>query len=232
MPAKPALADLHKIYGRRLLLDVRTCTPATVVAYDPATQTATVVADVLAIEKVVVALVPGIDPNTINLEAPLPPVVLTSIPVRIEGAGDATSYLSWPILPGCTGELHVHDRSLQQWLARVAQAPVDPVAAWTHALQDSVFYPGLTEQIRRIAPPTALDGAVLESAQIKLGVAAALGVARLGDTSSPTAEMLAWLAAAQVILAAAGAFFGLPAPVLPTGSIALLDAASVKVKAE
>jgi hypothetical protein len=230
--ASPRLADLIKSYGRRLALALRTHAPATVVAYDPATQTATVTVDALAVAKVLDAVAPGLDPNAINLAVPQPPIVLTAIPVRIEGAGDGASYLSWPILPGSTGELHVHDRSIDAWVSRLGQVPVDPVAAWTHSLGDSVLYLGLTEKVRRIAVPTDLTAAVLEASLIKLGRLAALGVARLGDTSSPTAEMLAWMISAQAILAAAGAFFGLPAPVLPVASIALIDAASTKVSAE
>jgi hypothetical protein len=169
LPPLPRLPDLLRVYGRRLSLALRTHTPATVVVYDPATQTATVTVDVLAVAKVVTEVVPGVDPNAINLEAPQPPIVLTSIPVRIEGAGDGTSYLHWPIVPGATGELHVHDRSIQQWLARAAQIPVDPVAAWTHSLQDSVLYLGLTEQARRITPPPNPAAAVLEAGLIQLG---------------------------------------------------------------
>jgi hypothetical protein len=173
----PTLAQLSKNWMRNVRLAIRTHAPATVVAYDPATQRATVTVDILPIAKVFTQLTPGVDPNLTNQVQPLPPFVLTNIPVVWSGTGDGTGYLTFPLVPGSTGHLEVMDRGLQTWLDRVTQVPVDPIQSATHALGDSVFVPGLTDNLHRISVPTDMVGArlhhdaqvTLEAAIVKLG---------------------------------------------------------------
>lgn len=223
------LAELLAIWSRKTALAVRTHVPATVTVYDPATQTVTVTVDHLEVERVV--NIPGADAQ--NLTKPRPPLVVPGVPVIWPGSGDGLAYLTFPIVPTSTGLLAVMDRDLATWLNRGAPLPVDPVMSKLHPLSSVVFLPGLTDSANRIATPTDLTAAVLEHPTgIKLGRTATLGVARLNDTSSPTPTETAWRSLAQPILAAAGAFFGLPAPVLPVGSIVQIDAASTKVKAQ
>lgn len=174
---EPSLSKIQKNWARKLRLSMRTHCPATVVLYDPATQTATVTIDILVIAKVLSATTPGVDPNLLDLTQPIPPYVLTAIPVVWPGTGDGSGGLTFPLIPGATGYVEVMDRGLQTWLDRVAAAPVDPVSSATHALQDSVFVPGLTDKLHRIVPATDMVGArlfhetqvTLEAILIKLG---------------------------------------------------------------
>jgi len=240
----PSLAKINHNWARNVRLSMRTHCPATLVAYDPATQTATVTIDILSIVKVFVGVPGQPDPNLINLTAPVAPYVLTSIPVVWSGSGDSTGFLTFPLVPGCTGYVEVMDRGLQSWLDRLAPIPVDPVQSATHALQDSVFVPGLTDKLHRISVPTDMVGArlyhqvqiVLEAgAALKLGGdAAVLGNARLTDTTSPNAEMTTFMA--QIVTAlttlSAGAAVPIVTPIPPVTTMGTITSASTKVTSE
>jgi len=163
IPQQPELADLFRVALRDLRLSLRTHTPATVVSYDPATQTATVTVDALAIVKDHTTPPTVADPAP---TAPQAPVVLQGVPVSWPRT--AQGYLTLPLAPGDTGELHVHDRSLAAW--RALGAATDPIAAWTHSLADGVFSPGLGPSSSPIAPPTDATATVLDGAAlIKVG---------------------------------------------------------------
>ena len=244
LPENPTLAELFKVFGRRMKLSIRTNTVATVQAYNPATQKATVRLDILEIVKVLVQTTPGINPNLSDQTKASPPVILTDIPVAWPRAGGG--YLTFPLLPGDTGEIAIQDRGLQQWLNRTANLPVDPVQAATHALSDAVFHPGLSVNQNPIAPATDATGAVLHhDAFIKLGRAAALGVARLTDTTTPGASMTLWetqitaavIAMAALFNAAPGPVLSAPGsiPVFPTNpptDLGIISSASAKVSSE
>ena len=160
-----SLIRLFEVWARKTRLAVRTHVPATVTAYDPATQTVTVTVDHLEIERV--SDVPGADSN--NLTAPRPPLVLPSVPVIFPSSGDGAGYLSFPILPMSTGHLAIMDRDLATWLTRQAPLPVDPVMSALHPVSAAVYIPGLTPTAERIPVPTDLTAAVLEHTKIKLG---------------------------------------------------------------
>ena len=208
----PELADLFRVALRGLALSLRTHTVGTVVAYNAATQRATVRVDILQVIKDLVAIPTAVDPNPTSTQTP---VVLTNIPVAWPRSGGG--YLTFPLAPGDTGELHVQDRTLQQWTA-LGQA-TDPVGAFTHSLADSVFHPNVHADTNPIAPPTDLTAAVLHhDLRIKLGRAAALGVARLTDTTSPGASMSVWEVQVTTALVAMAALFNAaPGPVLSAG---------------
>jgi hypothetical protein len=231
----PELFDLLKTYGRRLKLSMRTNTVGTVVAYNPATQKATVTVDILQIIKVF-----GLpDPNA---TAPTPPFVLTNIPVAWPRSG--LGYLTFPLNPGDTGTITIMDRSIQQWL--LLGAPVDPIQSATHALHDAVFEPGLHPDSAPITPPTDITAAVLHhDAKIKLGRAAALGIARLTDKTSADVSMTAWEIQVTTALVAMAAFFNAPPapmvsaplsvpvfPTVPPTDLGVISTASVKASSE
>jgi len=178
LPEVPELYDILRTFGRRLKLSLRTNTVGTVTAYNPATQKVTVTCDILRVVKAFTVGNTGAFEGTANAnnsEITLPVTILKDIPVAWPRCGGG--YLTFPIVPGDTGILTVMDRSLQQWLLLGAMA--DPVQAATHALQDSVFEPGLHPDTDPITPPTDATGAVLHhDALIKLGRAAVQGVVK------------------------------------------------------
>ena len=171
IPNDPELEDLLKALKRSLKLQIRTHLPGKVVAYNPATQTATIEVGSLQVVKVRdPALLPtrllvlkGTPPNA---EATLQPLQLLEIPVVWPRT--KAGYVTFPLVAGDTGELHIQDRSLEQWLL-LGQA-TDPVLAFTHSLKDGVFHPGLHAKSDPIVPPTDLTAAVLDhTAMIKIG---------------------------------------------------------------
>ncbi len=169
LPPNPQLADLLRAIGRQVKLSVRTHVPARVVVYDPATQTATVQVEILQVVRYtdLTRLPPGAVPTGTppNAEAMLPPIQIVKVPVVWPRT--LAGYVTFPLVPGDTGELHVSDRSLEQW--RLAGMPTDPGLAFTHALKDSVFHPGLHPDTAPITPPTDLTATVVEGTLVKLG---------------------------------------------------------------
>ena len=232
----PELADLFRTFGRKLRLSMRTNTVATVISFNPIIRRVTVTLDILQIIKVFG--IPG-DPNA---TAPTLPVKLTDIPVHTPGSG--TGFLEFPILPGDTGKITIMDRSIQQWL--LLGAPVDPVQSATHALQDAVFEPGLRPTTRPYAAPADQTAAVLHhDTFIKLGAAAALGIARLTDQTSADVDMAAWIIEVTTALIAIAAFHNAPAapmvsapgsvpvfPAVPATDFGIITTASAKSSSE
>jgi hypothetical protein len=163
----PELADLFRVALRGLSLSLRTHTVGTVVAYNAATQRATVRVDVLQVIKDLISTPTAADPNPTSTQGP---VILTNIPVAWPRTGSA--FLHLPLNPGDTGELHVQDRTLQQWTA-LGQA-TDPVGAFTHSLGDSVFHPSVAPDTNPMTPPALFaTHAVVEGPLIALGAVAA-----------------------------------------------------------
>ena len=194
----PDLENLFTVWARKIGLSIRTATVGTVQAYDPATQEASVMVDMLEVRKVIQQTEPGVDPNETNRVRASAPILLTNVPVLVTGSGNGTDYLSFPITAGCSGALVVLDRSKDTSVNRTALQPVEPVKSAIHSLSDCFFVPGLTDRLHRIATPTDLTAAVLESAQIKLGRTATIYVA----LSTPL------ISAIDALLAAGAAFVG------------------------
>lgn len=159
MPVNPTLADLFRVFERNLRLRLRTAAPAKVIKYDATTQKADVELQHLPVVKI-----PG-TPN--NGETPMPPVVITAVPVAFPRGTAGTSYMTWPIQPGDTGQIISCDRSLEAWLQ--TGVATDPYASHTHNFADSVFYPGLHSDTDPITPPTDAAALVVEGPTINLG---------------------------------------------------------------
>lgn len=219
LPETPELYDLLRTFGRRLKLSLRTNTVGTVLTYNPATQKVKVNCDILQIVKAFTVGNAGVFEGTSNLnndEITQPPVILDGVPVSWPRSGGG--YLTFPIVPGDTGELVIQDRSLQQWL--LLGAMTDPVQAATHALQDAVFHPGLHPDTDPITPATDITSAVLHhDAFIKLGRAAALGVARLTDQTSAAASMATWITMVTAAVTTMAAPFNVAPPGTPVVSL-------------
>ena len=181
LPTDPSLSDLTRQIQRLTKLSIRTHAPATVIAYDPTRQTVELTVDHRQAVKVVDdvqlgrvlakgATVRGVPPNAV---ATLPPIRLRDVPVVFPRT--QAGYITFPIAPGDTGELHVSDRNLSQW--RALGVPSDPLFSETHSLADSVFHPGLHADTNPIVPPTDPIATVVEGPEIKLGVGATQFVA-------------------------------------------------------
>lgn len=235
----PELADLFRVALRNAALTLSCHTVGTVKAYNPATQKATVSVDVLQVIKDLQKSPSAADPNPVSVQDP---ILLTNIPVAWPRAGGG--YLTFPLNPGDTGEIHVQDRTLAQWLA-LGKA-VDPITSFAHSLADGVFHPNLHPDKDPIAPPTDQTAAVLHhDALIKLGRAAVLGVARLTDKTSPDVSMALWEAQVTAALIAMAALFNAPPgpmvsapgtipvfPAAPPTDLGVITSASTKSQSE
>lgn len=225
VPDKPEIDDLDKAAGRNLQLQTRTHIAATLLTFDPVTQTARVRVDAIPVM---------IDIET-GAELPQNPLEVI-VPVRIDGDGEG--YLSFPLVAGVTGTLEVHDRGIQQWLRRTIDKAVVPQDRALHQIHDAEFVIGLRTNANRIPVPIDLTAVVLHhSTGIKLGRAAVLGVARRTDTLGASVALTAWATAVEVALAANGVpiapiatwvALGLAVP----NALGSITAASAKVKAE
>lgn len=231
IPQDPKLADLFRAALRNLKVQIRTHTVGTVISYDATTQRADVLVDVL---QVVRDNFTPATPATPNPVATLPPVELKGIPVAWPRAG--SSYLTFPLLPGNKGEIHIQDRNLGQWI-QLGQA-ADPVSTITHALTDGVFHPNIYPDTDPIAPPTDQAAAVLEGDAVKLGRLAALGVARLNDSTTAAPSMNVWIASVTTALTQIAAYINALAPGSvtpppgPPSDFGFISQASSKVTAE
>jgi hypothetical protein len=171
-PADPELESIFTVWARKIGLAIRTATVGTVVTYNPTTQEATIRVDHLEVKRVTVQTVPGEDPNETNEVRASAPIQLTAVPVAFFGAGNGSSYLTFPITPGCTGMLAVLDRSRDTWVTRTASVAVDPVKSAIHSLSDCVFFPGLTPKAQRISPAASITAAVFEAPLVYIGAEA------------------------------------------------------------
>lgn len=166
----PDLDNILVVWARKVGLAIRTATIGTVTAYNPVTQEAAVLVDILQVQKVTQQVAGSVDPNEINLVTTTAPQALVDVPVIFDGAGNGTSYTTRPIVPGCTGLLVALDRSKDTWVNRATPVPVDPVKSAIHSLADCVFIPGLLDRLHRITPSAGTSIAtVIEDTQIYIG---------------------------------------------------------------
>lgn len=176
--------DLLGVFANRertLLLALRTGSPATVIAYDPATQTASLTVDTLAVAS-----------TDLPVDVPDPPERLDRVPVVFTRAMGGLAYDTIPVLPGDTGMIFCMDRAIDQW--RRLGVPTDPIDGRTHSHADAVFMPGLHADTDPIIPPTSLAARVIEAPLIMLGVGATqpavLGTAFAAALAAYTSGMI------------------------------------------
>lgn len=137
---KPTMAEVLSSAMDARLLRLYTMLPATVTAYDAATQK--------------VSIKPGIKESYLDEEdqrqiESLP--VIPGVPVVFLGAGgfritcpisDGNLIIEGNTVPATTGAAVFAQRSLDRWLSGSGQE-VDPEIDHMHALTDAVFFPGL-----------------------------------------------------------------------------------------
>lgn len=163
---------------------LRTVVPAQVVAYNPATQTASVSPTRLA---------------RTSEGVPIEPVVIADRPVVWPRGGGYV--VSWDLLPGDDVLLLCCDREADGVLYGAPGVPATPQRSRMHSLSDAIVLPGLS---RITSPPTEprLPGTMYlgsETGAASVTVSAA-GVA-LGQPAAVDAVVLAQALTAQLIAA-------------------------------
>ena len=149
------LDGLLALHRRGIELDLRVCSPATVLSFNPATRRA----------DLTLAFLPVLYVE--DEEVPQPPIVCPQVPVLM--LGDSISYVKAPILPGSTGLVIFADRCLARFL--LTGAPDDPINGRTHSLGDGLFIPCAIGPTA-VASPVDPTGIVVEGTLVKLGAAA------------------------------------------------------------
>ena len=114
--------------------ELRICMPGTVIAYYAATQTADIQPPIWS----------ALDLEDGVLQEQLP--VLFNVPVEFPRGGGYA--ITFPLLPGDTGELRFSDFSMDLWRSSGLDGP--PQDLRTHALGSAVFQPGLASTLRAI----------------------------------------------------------------------------------
>jgi hypothetical protein len=179
---EPTWGDLLAEAVRAGCAKMHTSFPATVIAYDPTTQKATVQP----------ALRSRIDDTLLDRERPdlAPPPPIANVPVVWPSGGGVASpwSLHGPLAPGDPVTVVVAERSTDEWrtLGAVDNTPLD---ARRFDLSDAVAYPG-GRSLNPSAGPTAPLGtgavdpvaAVLAGTLVKLGASTAIEPLLLGVT--------------------------------------------------
>jgi len=186
----PTLSTLVDAIVRDVMLRIRTHAPARVISY---------AAGPPALVKVEVSP-QQVERDEDGNEGAREPYVLADVPVW--HLGDAVSYVNHPVQTGATGMLLVCDRSIGGWRSDGGAHP--PPAPWLHNLGECVFLPGFRPDSAGLVPAT-MGGTVVESTTIQLGVAAALGAARVTDPTAASAAMAAFATAISAAFTALGA---------------------------
>lgn len=188
-PDPEDLDGLLRASARKLRKDIRTHEPATVKSYDPETRRVTCTVDALPVIRM---LDPSRRPeNALEVDgdiAVLKPIELRDI--RVVWPRTKAGFLTFPLVAGDTGILHISSRSLARWYAE--GKPVDPVLGVTHQLADAVFTPGVQPDTDPWGP-TDQEATVLHGEIIKLGEDAEQGAA-LGQTLAEfLSDLKTWL---------------------------------------
>lgn len=138
----PTLKQVMDRIVKKNLEGVDVAFPATIVSFDPVTQSCKV--NPIILRK---------DPDT---EIPLPIPIMGGIPV-VFPAG-ATYSIQWPLLPGDPVLVVLCSQSIEDWLASGAPI-VTPQSPRRHGLSDAVAIPGMRPfigSLPAVSPPTAM----------------------------------------------------------------------------
>lgn len=170
IPQNPQIPDLHKSASRKLELELRAHSVATVTSYNPATQKVSVTVGILRVIVDNYTPATALNPNPTKTQAA---DKLIEIPVAWPSTN--LGHSSLPLFPGDTGELHVQDRSLADWALK--GIATEPTMAWAHEIVDSVFHPTINPDTNPINPTgtppgTRQDAAVLDGPLVAIGVGA------------------------------------------------------------
>lgn len=169
----PTLVEAVEAALRSGQAATRTLIPATVIAYDPATNTATVLPSRLQ------------QPADGGTPTPLPQV---TGPVVWPRTG---AWVMWTdLMPGDSVAIMCADRSIAEWRKTPPGVPVAPRGARMHSLTDAVIIPGLWPDVAPITPArvpgTLYLGSTLGVASLTLSPADAVleaTLVRLGSAA-------------------------------------------------
>lgn len=164
MSSTPSMGDLFAMLDQFILGKVNVALPATVVAYNPATQTATV------------QPIPAARRHDPDSEALIPEVMppIANVPVQFPSGTGGTYTITWPLAPGDPVLLVVCDRSTDEYKSTGAPQTV-PQDVRRFDLTDCVAIPGVHPPVRPIPPtghhPSAM---VLQAPLTLIGSSAAV----------------------------------------------------------
>ena len=184
MPTQdPTDADVIAAFVRAGCARIHTCIPAVVIVYDPSTQKA----DVQPVIR------PRIDDPLLDIERPTltPLAPIPNLPVAWQSSGQAAQ--TFGLLPGDPVTVWIAERSTDEWRTGGLTDNI-PLDARRFDLSDGIVYPG-GRTFNPTAGPTAplvvgvdidaagahVIGSVLPVAGVKLGSAAAVQSAMLGE---------------------------------------------------
>jgi hypothetical protein len=146
------LAELLRKAMEHRLADVRTAMPVRVKAYDVTAQTVDVEPLVREITET-----EGDGDDIIEALA-----VIRSVPVAFPRA--AGFFVTFPIVPGDTGQIIICDRSIDQWRTMGSESytpeygyAVNPLDRRQHHQSAAVFYPGLSDSLSPLLDAHATD---------------------------------------------------------------------------
>jgi hypothetical protein len=174
----------------------------------------------------------------------------TLIRVPIMQWGPPTFNWRGQIPVGTTGLLIIADRCLDQW--KVSGGPLDPATMDKHDIYHGHNSPTIDPLVDILGPDNGSAGFEIATGSdksirmftdgpnatvdaltlIKLGAAAALGVARLNDPVSPNAAMTTFMTQVVAAFTVINGIIPVSIPVPPVGAFGSISTASTKVKAE
>lgn len=177
MSETPDEAELLEELAASIKGSMATAIPATVLTYDPTTQTATCKPTVSGRWHI---------PETDTL-IPVPLPTVANVPVIFGG-------ITWPLQPGDTVLLVICDRSLDEWKA-TGQPETVPLDIRRFDLTDAVAIPGLRPSTNPIqASGWHATAKVIEAADLRLGSSAASSPVALATLlSSFFSSLKTWL---------------------------------------
>lgn len=221
----PTDADVMAAWVRAGIARIHTCIPAIVIVYDPTTQKC----DVQPVIR------PRIDDPLLDIEratlTPLAPI--PNLPVAWQSSGQAAQ--TFGLLPGDPVTVWIAERSTDEWRTGGLTDNI-PLDARRFDLSDGIVYPG-GRTFNPAAGPTAplvvgvdidaagahVIGSTLPVAGVKLGSAAAIQSAMLGDLFET--DLSVFMAALNIYITALSV---LPAgPLTPIQLLALTFLPSV-----
>jgi hypothetical protein len=134
----PTLKEVVDRIVQKQLDGVDVAFPASVVSFDPLTQSCKVNPIILRKNE--------------DTETPLPIPIMGGVPVVFPSGGGYS--IQWPLLPGDTVLVVLCSQSIEDWLTSGAPL-VTPTSPRRHGLSDAVALPGMRPFLGALTPPTS-----------------------------------------------------------------------------
>jgi len=211
----PSLGQLLSDLEAAIKGSMSTALPATVVTYNPLTQTITAKPSISA----------RFSEPTSGALVPVPLPAIANVPVAFPKGGLGLYSITWPLISGDEVVLVMSDRSMDEWKSTGLPENI-PVDSRRFDLTDAIAFPAGTTLARSIPPSGVGSGLVISAPSIQAGSSAAIAPVALQPGLFIELQRIS-----AAILALGGSYVpGIsPAP-NPVGDPTV--AASLKVKAE